>query len=66
LTAITKTTALVKPATARKPSQPKALDARGIAASVATSTTSDTLNAIADRANRFDAMPANAPARYPT
>jgi hypothetical protein len=66
LTAITNTTALVKPATARKPSHPIALDANGIAASVATNTTNDARSAIADRVNRPDAVPAKAPARYPT
>jgi hypothetical protein len=63
---MTNTTALVNPAIVRMASQPIVLLANGIAANVATSTMSDARQAIAERVSRLEAVPANAPARYPT
>ena len=63
---MTNTTALAKPATVRSSSHPIVLDSSGIAARVMTSTTSDARHATVDRANRGEAVPASAPARYPT
>lgn len=62
---MTNTVALVKPAMVLSAIHSTALVANGIAANVATTTTSEVRHATADLVSRVEAVPANAPARYP-
>lgn len=65
LTAMTNTNALTTPASARSSVHSKVLLANGMAARLATSTSSDARQTTTERASRGQAEPASAPARYP-
>ena len=65
LTAMTKTIALVAPATQRSTAQAVSFDVTGMSASVAVRISSETRMTAAERTKAGRTIPASAPTRYP-